>query len=250
MNNNKVQELLKNVISENALKVKEQTGKILYSKVSDRLKQQYVTVSKNLFKNINEMYVGGADVMQTERELASNAAELPDAYNAAASSGTGQPPKNPSKGQIYTHTDGNTYIWDGKQWVLSGHIPGDIPDWEAPGKGQNTKPPNPNDYYPGGFGQGTPKVDPNNPSRNSPPDRSKFPKGPDGDKQHQEAAEEYRRRWEAYQRDVKEYKEWYKKTYQPEKSPWDSGSGGKPGGSRGGKGRGGSGQGAPTGPER
>jgi len=51
---NKVSNLIKNVLEENALKFKEHTSEILYSKVSNRLKQQYVEVSKNLFKNINE----------------------------------------------------------------------------------------------------------------------------------------------------------------------------------------------------
>jgi hypothetical protein len=51
---NKVSNLIKNVLEENAVKFKEHTSEILYSKVSNRLKQQYVEVSKNLFKNINE----------------------------------------------------------------------------------------------------------------------------------------------------------------------------------------------------
>lgn len=51
---NKVSNLIKNVLEENALKFKESTSEILYSKVSNRLKQEYVEVSKNLFKNVNE----------------------------------------------------------------------------------------------------------------------------------------------------------------------------------------------------
>jgi hypothetical protein len=51
---NKVSNLIKNVLEENALKFKEGTSEILYSKVSNRLKQQYVEVSKKLFKNVNE----------------------------------------------------------------------------------------------------------------------------------------------------------------------------------------------------
>ena len=51
---NNISNLIKNVLEENALKFKEDTSKILYSKVSDRLKQEYVTVSKNLFSSINE----------------------------------------------------------------------------------------------------------------------------------------------------------------------------------------------------
>lgn len=51
---NNISNLIKNVLEENALKFKEDTSKILYSKVSDRLKQEYVSVSKNLFSSINE----------------------------------------------------------------------------------------------------------------------------------------------------------------------------------------------------
>lgn len=51
---NNISNLIKNVLEENAVKFKEDTSKILYSKVSDRLKQEYVTVSKNLFSSINE----------------------------------------------------------------------------------------------------------------------------------------------------------------------------------------------------
>ena len=54
---NNISNLIKNVLEENALKFKEDTSKILYSKVSDRLKQEYVTVSKNLFSSINFLII-------------------------------------------------------------------------------------------------------------------------------------------------------------------------------------------------
>ena len=50
----KIQNLLKNVIEENAVRVKEQTNNALYQKVGDRLKQEYVNVSRKLFNNLHE----------------------------------------------------------------------------------------------------------------------------------------------------------------------------------------------------
>lgn len=51
---NNLSNLIKNVLEENALKFKNDASEILYSKVSDRLKKEYIDVSKNLFKTINE----------------------------------------------------------------------------------------------------------------------------------------------------------------------------------------------------
>lgn len=50
----KIQNLIKNVIEENAIKVKEATNQALYGKVGNRLKQEYINVSKNVFKSFNE----------------------------------------------------------------------------------------------------------------------------------------------------------------------------------------------------
>jgi len=63
---NKVSNLIKNVLEENALKFKEHTSEILYSKVSNKLKQQYVEVSKNLFKNINEKVMSPEYIVEPE----------------------------------------------------------------------------------------------------------------------------------------------------------------------------------------
>jgi hypothetical protein len=49
-----IQNLIKNAIYENAVKFKDQASQVLYSKVGDRLKQEYINVSKSMFKNINE----------------------------------------------------------------------------------------------------------------------------------------------------------------------------------------------------
>lgn len=47
-----IQNIIKNVIEENAVRFKEQTNQVLYNKVGDRLKQEYIDVSKNLFKQV------------------------------------------------------------------------------------------------------------------------------------------------------------------------------------------------------
>lgn len=55
---NKIQNLIKNVIEENAVRAKEQANKALYEKVGNRLKNEYINVSRRLFTGLNEN-VGG-----------------------------------------------------------------------------------------------------------------------------------------------------------------------------------------------
>lgn len=45
-----IQNIIKNVIEENAVQFKDKTSQVLYGKVGDRLKQEYVNVSKTLFQ--------------------------------------------------------------------------------------------------------------------------------------------------------------------------------------------------------
>lgn len=54
----KIQNLIKNVIEENAVRAKEQANKALYEKVGNRLKNEYINVSRRLFAGLNEN-VGG-----------------------------------------------------------------------------------------------------------------------------------------------------------------------------------------------
>jgi hypothetical protein len=54
-----IQNLIKNVIEENAVRAKEQANKALYEKVGNRLKNEYINVSRRLFYNLNE--VSGSD---------------------------------------------------------------------------------------------------------------------------------------------------------------------------------------------
>jgi hypothetical protein len=48
---NNVRQMLKNVIEENAVSFKDQASKVLYSKVGERLQEQYKTVAKKIFKS-------------------------------------------------------------------------------------------------------------------------------------------------------------------------------------------------------
>lgn len=50
----KIQNLIKNVIEENAVRAKEQANKALYEKVGNRLKNEYINVSRRLFTGLNE----------------------------------------------------------------------------------------------------------------------------------------------------------------------------------------------------
>lgn len=51
---NKVREMIKNVVEENAVAFKDSTSKSLYGKVANRLQEQYKTVAKNILRQNNE----------------------------------------------------------------------------------------------------------------------------------------------------------------------------------------------------
>lgn len=51
---NNVREMIKSVIEENAVNFKENTSKTLYTKVADRLQEQYKKVSQTLLRPKNE----------------------------------------------------------------------------------------------------------------------------------------------------------------------------------------------------
>lgn len=50
----KVKNMLKNVIEENAIEFKTATANALYEKIGDRLKEEYKNVAKNVFNNNNK----------------------------------------------------------------------------------------------------------------------------------------------------------------------------------------------------
>jgi hypothetical protein len=51
--NNKINELVKNMIDENVVSFKENTTKILYEKTGKKIENMYETVAKNLLKQQN-----------------------------------------------------------------------------------------------------------------------------------------------------------------------------------------------------
>lgn len=55
----KVKEMLKNVIEENAIKFKASTSDALYNKIGNRLKDEYKTVAKKMFSSLQESAYGG-----------------------------------------------------------------------------------------------------------------------------------------------------------------------------------------------
>ena len=63
-----IQNLIKNVIEENAVRAKEQANKALYEKVGNRLKNEYINVSRRLFYNLNE--VSGSDTTPSQGQQA------------------------------------------------------------------------------------------------------------------------------------------------------------------------------------
>jgi len=53
--NNKVKNMIKDVVEENAVGFKKSTSDALYEKINHKLKDQYVVVAKNIFsQNKNE----------------------------------------------------------------------------------------------------------------------------------------------------------------------------------------------------
>lgn len=91
----KIQNLVKNVIEENIVKFKEQTSEVLYSKVGNRLKDEYVNVSKSLFKKINEA-VGG---MPTQFTTPDQAMMVPPGRGTGGNGpGNNDDPNGPTRG--------------------------------------------------------------------------------------------------------------------------------------------------------
>jgi len=92
--NNNIENLVKNVIEENIVKFKEDTSKVLYNKVGDRLKDEYVHVSRKLFKNINEAAISGVAALDAPEAFEKNWAS---AAPPGGSPGGQQRPENPDE---------------------------------------------------------------------------------------------------------------------------------------------------------
>jgi hypothetical protein len=92
-----IQNLIKNAIQENAVKFKDHAAQVLYSKVGDRLKREYINVSKSMFKNFNE----AVDGMPAEFSASGEAMMAPPGRGTGGS-GTGpgntDKPGGPTRG--------------------------------------------------------------------------------------------------------------------------------------------------------
>lgn len=93
--NKKVQEMLKNVVEENAVDFKKSMSNAIYEKVNNKLKQEYVNVAKKMFTEMAQttnMAQGGADEPTAEMEAdEAMVAQSP----GGRSRGEGSPPPNP-----------------------------------------------------------------------------------------------------------------------------------------------------------
>lgn len=60
----KVKEMIKNVIEENAIQFKTSTSDALYNKIGNRLKDEYKTVAKKMFNSLQEAAPSGTSISQ------------------------------------------------------------------------------------------------------------------------------------------------------------------------------------------
>lgn len=93
--NNNIEKLVKNVIEENIVKFKEDTSKVLYNKIGDRLKDEYIHVSRKLFKNINEAAISGVAALDAPEAFENNWAMA--AAPPGGSPGGQERPRNPDE---------------------------------------------------------------------------------------------------------------------------------------------------------
>ena len=105
-----IQNLIKNAINENAVKFKDQASQVLYSKVGDRLKQEYINVSKSMFKNINE----AAELLPDEMYVSDEAMMAPPSRGTGGSgTGPGGKPKDKPKYKPSPSRGPNPGPWTG-----------------------------------------------------------------------------------------------------------------------------------------
>lgn len=194
----KVKEMLKNVIEENAIKFKTATSDALYQKIGNRLKDEYKTVAKKMFNSLQE----AAPVISSgEPTEAMPMDSTETVYTSSSASDKSEPvypdPSDPFWQEYFDY------------------------DWKTPEPGQGSTFPDDDRYWPGGLKR-APYGDPNRPESLGPPARSDYPPGKAGDEAHQKAVEYYRERYRQWEEDKKEYKEWQRtrnKKPSKEKSP-------------------------------
>lgn len=116
--NDKVKNMIKNVVEENAVDFKQSTSRALYEKIGNRLQEQYKTVSKDLFKKkvtIEESVMAVAD--------GGTATPSPTYYPQSPSTPPGVPnpgfnpqqsapwTRPPVEGDMVKDKGGNTWIY-------------------------------------------------------------------------------------------------------------------------------------------
>ena len=106
----KIQNLIKNVIEENAVRAKEQANKALYEKVGNRLKNEYINVSRRLFTGLNENMSALAQA-ETSMTVAPPGGGPAQGNPGQGSGGSGVAPEAPDPGPAPkkpTKEDGET----------------------------------------------------------------------------------------------------------------------------------------------
>lgn len=157
--NDKVKNMIKSVVEENAVEFKQSTAKALYEKIGNRLGEQYKTVSRDLFKKkvtIEESAMAAAD--------GGTSTPSPSYYPQSPSTPPGIPnpgfnPQQtapwtgqPREGDTVKDKQGNTWIYvqnpDGSyEWRK---IPKNMPTPGLPGgKPGKIRPQSPNRRSPG-----------------------------------------------------------------------------------------------------
>lgn len=89
----KVKEMLKNVIEENAIQFKASTSDALYNKIGNRLKDEYKTVAKKMFNSLQE----AAPVSGTSIAAGQGATEQISAETAAVAPPNTNPRRDPTE---------------------------------------------------------------------------------------------------------------------------------------------------------
>ena len=121
----KVKEMLKNVIEENAIKFKASTSDALYNKIGNRLKDEYKTVAKKMFSSLQESNYGiGSSIAQgvgSSEEV--SAAMAPPSSRERDSEGT--EPGNTDMDRPYTTSE---------EWLRTNPRP-EVRDFDKNGDG-------------------------------------------------------------------------------------------------------------------
>lgn len=95
----KVKEMIKNVIEENAIQFKTSTSDALYNKIGNRLKDEYKTVAKKMFNSLQEAAPSGTSISQG---IGSGTEEVSAAVAPPGGGPSSRERENPSEKPGYT----------------------------------------------------------------------------------------------------------------------------------------------------